>query len=240
MADIAAGMYAYSGILAALYERERTGRGISVDVSMLEALGEWMSQPVYFTSDGGHPAARTGARHTSISPYGPYAVGDGATGGGQVFIGIQNEREWAVLCRKVLGRPELISDERFATNPDRVAHDRELTVIIEEALAGIGPGQVIALLDEAGIACARLRTPQEFAGHPQLAARDRWRRGGHARRPGPGDAAAGHRARPGGGHGRGAGRGRAFGGHPRRAGPAARSGTRVLVPFPLRAKVHTV
>ena len=95
--------------------------------------------------------------------------------GGQVFIGIQNEREWAVLCRKVLGRPELISDERFGTNPDRVAHDRELTVIIEEALAGIGPGQAIALLDEAGIACARLRTPQEFAGHPQLAARDRWR-----------------------------------------------------------------
>ena len=175
VADIAAGMYAYSGILAALYERERTGRGISVDVSMLEALGEWMSQPVYFTSYGGHPAARTGARHTSISPYGPYAVGAGATGGNQVFIGIQNEREWAVLCRKVLGQPELISDERFATNPDRVAHDRELTVIIEEALAGIGPGQVVALLDEAGIACARLRTPQEFAGHPQLAARDRWR-----------------------------------------------------------------
>ena len=175
MADIAAGMYAYSGILAALYERERTGRGISVDVSLLEALGEWMSQPVYFTGYGGHPAARTGARHTSISPYGPYAVGDGGTGGGQVFIGIQNEREWAVLCRKILGRPELIGDERFATNPDRVAHDRELTVIIEEALAGIGPGQVIALLDEAGIACARLRTPQEFAGDPQLAARDRWR-----------------------------------------------------------------
>jgi crotonobetainyl-CoA:carnitine CoA-transferase CaiB-like acyl-CoA transferase len=168
-------MYAYSGILAALYERERTGRGISVDVSMLEALGEWMSQPVYFTSYGGHPAVRTGARHTSISPYGPYAVGDDATGGGQVFIGIQNEREWAVLCRKVLGRPELIGDERFATNPDRVAHDRELAAIIEEALAGIGPGQVIALLDEAGIACARLRTPHEFAGHPQLAARDRWR-----------------------------------------------------------------
>ena len=171
VADIAAGMYAYSGILAALYERERTGRGISVDVSLLEALGEWMSQPVYFTGDGQHPARRTGARHTSISPYGPYA----AAGGGQVFIGVQNEREWAVLCREILRRPELIDDERFATNPDRVAHDRELTAIIERALSGIAPGRLAALLDEAGIASARLRTPQEFAAHPQLAARDRWR-----------------------------------------------------------------
>ena len=135
VADIAAGMYAYSGILAALYERQRTGRGISVDVSLLEALGEWMSQPVYFTGDGQHPARRTGARHTSISPYGPYAAG-----GGQVFIGVQNEREWALLCRQILRRPELICDERFATNPDRVAHDRELTAIIEHALAGIAPG----------------------------------------------------------------------------------------------------
>ena len=171
VADIAAGMYAYSGILAALYERERTGRGISVDVSLLEALGEWMSQPVYFTGDGQHPARRTGARHTSISPYGPYA----AAGRGQVFIGVQNEREWAVLCREILRRPELISDERFATNPDRVANDRELTAIIERALSGIAPGRLSALLDEAGIANARLRTPQEFAAHPQLAARDRWR-----------------------------------------------------------------
>ena len=171
VADIAAGMYAYSGILAALYERERTGRGISVDVSLLEALGEWMSQPVYFTAGGQHRAQRTGARHTSISPYGPYA----AAGGGQVFIGVQNEREWAVLCREILHRPELISDERFATNPDRVAHDRELTAIIEQALSGIAPGRLTALLDELGIASARLRTPQEFAAHPQLAARDRWR-----------------------------------------------------------------
>jgi itaconate CoA-transferase len=171
VADIAAGMYAYSGILAALYERERTGRGISVEVSLLEALGEWMSQPVYFTGDGQHPARRTGARHTSISPYGPYA----AAGGARVFIGVQNEREWAVLCREILRRPELISDARFATNPDRVAHDRELTAIIERALSGIAPGRLTALLDETGIANARLRTPQEFAAHPQLAARDRWR-----------------------------------------------------------------
>ncbi|HEY2520987.1 MAG TPA: CaiB/BaiF CoA-transferase family protein [Streptosporangiaceae bacterium] len=171
VADIAAGMYAFSGILTALYERERTGRGTNVDVSMLEALGEWMSQPVNFTVYGGHPARRTGARHTSISPYGPYTV----AGGGQVFIGIQNEREWAVLCRQILGRPELIMDERFATNPDRVAHDTELTAIIEAALAGLPADRLTGLLDEAGIASARLRTPQEFAEHPQLAARDRWR-----------------------------------------------------------------
>ena len=171
VADIAAGMYAFSGILTALYEREQTGRGTDVDVSMLEALGEWMSQPVNFTVYGGHPARRTGARHTSISPYGPYTV----AGGGQVFIGIQNEREWAVLCRQILGRPELIMDERFATNPDRVAHDTELTAIIEAALAALPADRLTGLLDEAGIANARLRTPQEFAEHPQLGARDRWR-----------------------------------------------------------------
>jgi itaconate CoA-transferase len=171
VADIAAGMYAYSGILTALYERERTGRGTSVDVSMLEALGEWMSQPFNYFVYGGHPPQRTGARHASISPYGPYSV----AGGGQVFIGIQNEREWAVLCQRILGRPELIADERFATNPDRVEHHEELTVIIEAALPGVPAEQLIGLLDEAGIANAQLRTPQEFAEHPQLAARDRWR-----------------------------------------------------------------
>ena len=171
MADIAAGMYAYSGILTALYERERTGRGTSVNVSMLEALGEWMSQPFNYFVYGGLPPQRTGARHASISPYGPYSV----AGGGQVFIGIQNEREWAVLCQRILGRPELIADERFATNPDRVEHHEELTVIIEAALAGVPAEQLIGLLDEAGIANAQLRTPQEFAEHPQLAARDRWR-----------------------------------------------------------------
>jgi itaconate CoA-transferase len=171
VADIAAGMYAYSGILAALYERERTGTGSSLDVAMLEALGEWMSQPFYYSVYGGQPARRTGARHASISPYGPYPAADG----GQVFLGLQNEREWAVLCTRVLGRPDLVTDPRFATNPDRVAHDGELTEIIAAALAGIPPGQLATRLDEAGIANARLRTPAEFAAHPQLRARDRWR-----------------------------------------------------------------
>jgi len=168
VADIAAGMYAYSGVLAALYERERTGRGTSFEVSLLDALGEWMSQPVYYTVYGGQEPRRTAARHASISPYGPYL-------GGQVFLGLQNDREWADLCERVLGRPELATDERFATNPDRVAHDGELTQIIEDALGSLTPDEAVARLDAAGIASARLRTPAEFAAHPQLAARDRWR-----------------------------------------------------------------
>jgi itaconate CoA-transferase len=170
VADIAAGMYAYTGVLTALYERERTGRGSSFEVSLLDALGEWMTQPYLYTVYGGHEPRRTGARHASISPYGPYRAG-----GGEVFIGLQNEREWAVLCERVLGRPDLVADERFATHPDRVKHDEELTEIIEGALAGLNPDAAVAALDAAGIASARLRTPAEFAAHPQLAARDRWR-----------------------------------------------------------------
>jgi len=166
VADIAAGMYAYSGVLTALYERERTGRGSSFEVSLLDALGEWMSQPYYYTVYGGQEPRRTGARHASISPYGPYLDG-------QVFLGLQNEREWAVLCEQVLGRPDLVADERFATNPDRVAHDEELTAIIEAALGSMAPDEVVARLDAAGIASARLRTPAEFAAHPQLV--PRWR-----------------------------------------------------------------
>jgi len=173
VADIAAGMYAYSGVLTALYERERTGRGSAFEVSLLDALGEWMSQPYLYTVYGGQEPRRTGARHASISPYGPYAAH-----GGEVFIGLQNEREWVVLCERVLGRPDLVADERFAGNPDRVKHDEELTAIIEGALAGLTPDAAVAALDAAGIASARLRTPAEFAAHPQLEARDRWREAG--------------------------------------------------------------
>jgi itaconate CoA-transferase len=171
VADIAAGMYACTGVLTALYERERTGRGSCFEVAMLDALGEWMSQPYFFSVYGGRPAERTGARHASISPYGPYP----AAGGSQVFLGIQNEREWAVLCEKILGRPELITDERFATNPDRVAHNGELTAIIAAVFSAIPAAELMARLDAAGLANAQLRTPAEFAEHPQLAARDRWR-----------------------------------------------------------------
>ena len=168
VADIAAGMYAYSGVLTALYERERTGRGSSFEVSLLDALGEWMSQPYLYTVYGGQEPRRTGARHASISPYGPYQAR-----GGEVFLGLQNEREWVVLCERVLGRPDLV--QRFASNPDRLAHDDELTAIIEAALGSMTPDEVVARLDAAGIASARLRTPAEFAAHPQLQARDRWR-----------------------------------------------------------------
>jgi itaconate CoA-transferase len=170
VADIAAGMYAYSGVLTALYERERTGAGTAFEVAMLDALGEWMSQPYLYTVYGAQPPRRTGARHASISPYGPYQTGDG-----QVFLGLQNEREWAVLCREVLRQPDLATDTRFATNSDRVSNDDQLTAIIEAALAAMSADQVTDLLDAAGIASARLRTPAEFAAHPQLSARDRWR-----------------------------------------------------------------
>jgi itaconate CoA-transferase len=171
VADIAAGMYAYTGVLTALYQRERTGQGTSIDVAMLDALGEWMSQPFYYSVYGGQPARRTGARHASISPYGPYRT----AGGDQVFIGVQNDREWAVLCEWILQRPGLASDRRFRTNPDRVAHDAELTTIIEDRLRDIPAADLETALDQAGIACARLRSPEEFAAHPQLAARNRWR-----------------------------------------------------------------
>lgn len=170
IADIATGMYAYSGILTALYDRARTGVGASLHVAMIDALGEWMSQPAYFSRYGDEPPRRTAAKHPSISPYGPFRTADGT-----VFLGIQNEREWTALCDAVLERADLIEDPRFATNTDRVAHDGELTVLLEQAFAAFGTDEVIELLEQAGIANARLRTPAEFTEHPQLAARDRWR-----------------------------------------------------------------
>jgi itaconate CoA-transferase len=169
VADIAAGMYAYSGILTALYDRERTGQGTALHVAMIDALAEWMTQPAYFSHYGQEPARRTGMRHPSISPYGPFNVRDGA-----VFIGIQNEREWLAFCRDILRRGELAADPRFASNPGRVAHNDTLTAIIDEALAGRSADEVSQALDAAGIANARLRTPDELTRHPQLRARGRW------------------------------------------------------------------
>jgi itaconate CoA-transferase len=170
IADIASGMYAYTGILTALYERERTGLGNHIDVAMLDALGEWMAQPYYYTVYGSQPPRRTGARHASIAPYGPYRCGDDGT----LFIGVQNDREWAALCVQILEQTALIEDPRFAHNPDRVAHDDTLTSIIEHALAATTVKEAAALLDAAGIANARVRTAAELGSHPQLAARDRW------------------------------------------------------------------
>jgi itaconate CoA-transferase len=170
IADIATGMYAYSGILTALYDRERTGRGASLHVAMIDALGEWMSQPAYFSRYGAEPPRRSGAKHPSIAPYGPHR-----TRSGEIFLGIQNDREWTVLCRDVLGSPDLAGDPRFRTNDARVTHRAELTAIIERVFADLDADEVIDLLERSGIANARLRTPEEFTRHPQLAARDRWR-----------------------------------------------------------------
>jgi crotonobetainyl-CoA:carnitine CoA-transferase CaiB-like acyl-CoA transferase len=170
IADIATGMYAYSGILTALYDRERTGEGASLHVAMIDALAEWMSQPVYFSRYGNQPPRRTGARHPSIAPYGPYRTADG-----QLFLAVQNDREWTVLCRDVLDRPDLIADPRFATNPDRVSHHDQLTPVLEQAFADKTAKQVADLLDTTGIACARLRTAEELTRHPQLHSRDRFR-----------------------------------------------------------------
>ncbi|MEU8825589.1 CaiB/BaiF CoA-transferase family protein [Streptomyces sp. NPDC048636] len=170
IADIAGGMYAYSGILTALYERERTGEGADLSVSLLDALGEWMGHPYFSQEYGGTPVARSGARHPSISPYGAYRCGDGA----QVFLSVQSDREWVALCERVLRRPELIRDPLFADNPLRRAHDEKLTAELEECFAGHTAEGLIALLDGAGIANARLRDVAGFAAHPQLAARNRW------------------------------------------------------------------
>lgn len=171
IADISAGMYAYAGVLTALYERERTGAGSSFEVAMLDALGEWMTQPYLFTHYGGTSPKRTGARHASIAPYGPYRSGSGEI----IFMGLQNEREWAILCREVLEQPDLVTDSRFDSNPKRVQNDEELTKIIEADMARFSIEEIADRLDRAGIANARLRSMQEFADHPQLAARDRWR-----------------------------------------------------------------
>lgn len=171
IADIATGMYAYTGILAALYERERTGAGCTLEVAMLDALGEWMVQPAYYSVYGQRPNQRTGARHASIAPYGPYRAGDGST----VFLGVHSDREWATLCREIVGRPELADDARFSTNTERVENNHKITPLIEAAFAGMTADDIVERLESVGIASARLRTPAEFFDHPQLQARDRWR-----------------------------------------------------------------
>jgi crotonobetainyl-CoA:carnitine CoA-transferase CaiB-like acyl-CoA transferase len=170
IADIAAGMYAYSGILTALYHRERTGEGDAFEVSMLEALGEWMGYPAYFTAYGGKPPPRTGASHAAIAPYGPFECADGV-----VFLGIQNEREWERFCENVLERPGMAHDQRFDTNSKRVENGEELNEAIEVAFKNLTADEAISRLEGAKIANARLRTVQEFLDHPQLEARGRWR-----------------------------------------------------------------
>ena len=171
IADIASGMYAYSGILSALLRRERTGEGATIEVSMLEALGEWMGYPMYYAMYGGAPPRRTGVAHASIAPYGSYTCADTE----QVFLGIQNEREWATFCDRVLELPDLAEDTRFGSNSLRVQNTEALDALIGERFARHDHQTVISRLESAGIANARLRDMIQFADHEQLVARDRWR-----------------------------------------------------------------
>lgn len=170
IADIAAGMYAYSGILTALFNREKTGKGAVLDVSMLEALGEWMGYPAYYAAYGGEEPKRSGASHATIYPYGPFTCGDGKI----VFIGLQNEREWRHFCDIVVEDPKLYGDPRFSTNSDRSANRGKLKEIIERAFDELSSNDVIERLEKVKIANARLNTMKDFFRHPQLQARDRW------------------------------------------------------------------
>ena len=171
IADIAAGMYAYTNILAALLQRQRDGRGRHIEISMLEALAEWMSYPLYYAFDGAPPPPRSGASHATIYPYGPFPTGDGKT----VMLGLQNEREWGAFCEKVLLQPALAKDERFASNSRRSAAREALRALIVEAFASMSASEVVARLDTAQIANAQVNTMHELWQHPQLAARGRWR-----------------------------------------------------------------
>jgi itaconate CoA-transferase len=170
IADIAAGMYAYSNILAALIRRGRTGRGCRIDVSLLESMVEWMGYPLYYAFDGAPSPPRAGAAHATIYPYGPFAAGDGGT----VMMGLQNEREWRIFCERVLERPALADDARFDSNSRRSAARDELRAIIVETFSGLTAEQVAARLDAAGIANARVNDMHDVWQHAQLAARGRW------------------------------------------------------------------
>jgi itaconate CoA-transferase len=171
IADIAAGMYAFSGVLAALMQRQKTGRGSHLDVSMLEALGEWMGFPMYYAYDGAPPPPRSGASHATIYPYGPFEAGDGKT----VMLGLQNEREWKVFCDKVLLQPDLAADPRFESNARRNENRVELKSVILRAFSRLRAEEVIARLDHAQIANAHVNGVGDMWSHPQLRARERFR-----------------------------------------------------------------
>jgi itaconate CoA-transferase len=171
VADIAAGMYAFSSVLAALIRRARTGEGATLDITMFEALAEWMGFPAYFTAYGGASPPRSGAYHATIVPYGPFKAGDGGT----VFLSIQNEREFARFCDTVLASPGLPQDPRFSSGPARLQNRDAMHAEVDRVFATLSSQQVVERLEQADIASARLNSMQEFWRHPQLAARDRWR-----------------------------------------------------------------
>ena len=169
VADIAAGMYAFSSILAALLRRQRTGEGATLDITMFESLGEWMGFPAYFTAYGGDAPPRSGAHHATIAPYGPFRAGDG----GSVFLSVQNEREFVRFCEVVLEQASLLKDARFATGPKRLMNRAALHAEIARVFSRLTAAQVVERLDAADIANARLNDMHEFWDHPQVAARSR-------------------------------------------------------------------
>jgi crotonobetainyl-CoA:carnitine CoA-transferase CaiB-like acyl-CoA transferase len=171
VADIAAGMYAYSGILTALIARGATGRGSTLEVSLFDALGEWMTHATYYTAYGGSAPRRTGADHASIAPYGPVRGADGQ----RILIGVQNDREWRRFCADVLGWPGMADDDRFRTNAQRVRNRAALHIVIESSLGSLTAADIAARLEAAGIAWARLNSVDQYLSHPQLGERDVWR-----------------------------------------------------------------
>lgn len=170
IADIAAGMYAYTNILAALFQRTKHGRGCNIDISMLESMAEWMGFPMYYTFDNAPAPTPTGASHAAIYPYGPFETGDGKT----VMLGIQNEREWVKFCEVVLEQPSLATDERFSNNSLRSQNRDALKDVICNSFSTRSLETVIALLDKAAIANASVNDMQQVWKHPQLVARSRW------------------------------------------------------------------
>ena len=170
IADIAAGMYAYTNILSALIQRDKTGEGAHIDISMLESLAEWMGFPMYYATDNAPPPPRTGASHATIYPYGPFLAGDGVS----VMLGLQNEREWLWFCETVLCMPELATDSRFNNNSLRNQNRTDLESIILSVFATLTASEVIQRLDDAAIANARMNNMADLWAHPQLQARKRW------------------------------------------------------------------
>ncbi|MFT4437207.1 CaiB/BaiF CoA transferase family protein [Caballeronia sp. 15715] len=181
IADIAAGMYAYSNILSALILRGRTGKGCRIDVSMLESMVEWMGYPLYYAIGDQSPPALSGASHATIYPYGPFLAGDGKT----IMLGLQNEREWKVFCERVLEQPSLAADPRFDANSKRSASRDALRALIVAAFSKLTAAEVLQRLDAAGIANAQMNTLADVWAHPQLESRGRWREVGTSAGPIP-------------------------------------------------------
>lgn len=170
VADIAGGMYVYSAVLAALVHRGTTGEGTAIEVSLFDALIEWMGHPINYGLYTGEGPVRAGDSHPSIYPYGSFAAANG-----RVQFGIQNQREWEAFCAQVLQRPEVVTDSRFATNDDRHSHRSDLAAVIEEVFETLTVSEVAHLLDDAGIANGRVNNISDVIDHPNLVERDRWR-----------------------------------------------------------------